>query len=206
MVGGVSEDSSSDVIETALRDLRYDRVWLSSGLLSIENLLRQHHDFRDNVPWSTDLEHFHVNALHAWLTMRYQLTDAELENALVVLQSQTGVLSTLSGLRLLLSANLRDGQFERVLALACLVGLGSDVAAFQRFAREWNKGVRTAPFLQGGIDGWVAAIHLLLAKQSEAAWVLKALKSHGTSKEVRHVAKQRLQQLGELSGEEAAPQ
>lgn len=195
MVGGVSENASPDAIEIALRDLRYDRSWLTRGLLSPENLLRQHQDFCAKVPWSTDLEHFHINAFHAWRIMRYQFTDAEIEDAIAVLMTDTDLFSTSSLLLSLLQEALTDQQFDRILEAACSKGLGSKTAAFERFLRTWSKGTPNDEYLRASVDSGIAAIHLFLVKKCDVPWVLEALKTVGTSKEVRHVATQRLLQL-----------
>ena len=191
----MSENASPDAIEIALRDLRYDRLWLTRGLLSPENLLRQHQDFCSNVPWSTDLEHFHMNAFHAWRIMRCQFTDAEIDDAIAVLMTDTNLLSTSSLLQSLLREPLTDQQFDRILEVACSKGLGSKTAALERFLRTWSKGTPSDEYLRAAVDGGIPAIHLFLVKNCDVQWVLEALKTVGTSKEVRHVATQRLLQL-----------
>ncbi|HLP84932.1 MAG TPA: hypothetical protein VK157_11335 [Phycisphaerales bacterium] len=184
---------STDQIDAALRDLRYDRVWLESGVLSVDGLLRQHQDFLAGV--ERDVDHFHLHAFAAWSLMRVQLSDAEVDIAIRVATSDAGLNSAATLLKSLLNERLTDNQFERLLDAACGLGLGGRSAAYERFRRGWEQSRANEQFLRNGLASEVPAIHLFLARRCEFAWVLQELVIKGSGKEVRHTAKQRLREL-----------
>ncbi len=193
MVGGVSEDTTSIAVVAALNDLQYDRVWIEQGVLSVEGLMRQHEDVHGGI--EQDIEHLHMRAFASWSLMRVRFTDQEIETAICVATADAGRLNAASMLRGVLSDYLSDSQFDRVLDAACQLGLGSKAATYERYRRRWAECNADDAFLREGITSDIPAIHLLLARQSHNHWVLQELSQIGTSKEVRHTARQRLQHL-----------
>ncbi|MCC6228848.1 MAG: hypothetical protein IT432_06450 [Phycisphaerales bacterium] len=62
----MSTDQAPNVenIEAALRELQYDRSWIESGMISVENLLRQHADF-GKTAYASSPEHLRLRAFAA---------------------------------------------------------------------------------------------------------------------------------------------
>lgn len=185
----------AEQIDAAMSALQYDRSWLESGMISVENLLRQYADFGKSA-YASSPEHLRLRALNAWLSYRVTFHDDEIATFTHAIKIDAdaamanGVLVSV-----MLGSDLTPPQYQSLLQLARERGLGDEKLAWLEFCRDGlEEAIGEARSLEWARRG-VPAIEHDLAHSTAHLAVLEYLATSGGSKEVRAVAAQRLRQL-----------
>ena len=177
-----------------LDKLGYTKLWLTSGILTIEELIKQEQLF-DNHD-DKNIEHFRYNALKSYLANKSKLSDIEFDNYIkLTFNDNDNQMAGTATVDLFKTNTLTDVQFEKLCDAVRQFGEWTEkVIKRQRLLRRLRHKQLTNDLLIESIESDDSIIQEYIIDIADISQ-LQEIAIKGTNKRIRNLARDKQKRL-----------